>query len=210
MNNKNFFQKIGSWFKNHKGWTTIFVIVIIGVAYYFYHSATTASAAPQYVLSAARFGTLQQTVTGTGQVSASNQTDIQSQVSGTILSINVSVGQTVTAGQLIATIDSKNAAISLQNAKLALAKLKEPAKVTDMSNATDAVNKAYSDAFNTASTAYLDLPAIMSGMKDLLYGQTGFLSDQKSSFLSGTARADRAHPGGRPSACQPASAAGPS
>ena len=193
--NTNFFQKIWSWIKNHKGWSTTIVIVIIGVGYYFYHKANTANATPQYVLSAARFGTLRQTVTGTGQISASNQTDILSQGSGTILSVDVNVGQSVTAGQLIATIDSKNAAISLENAKLSLAKLTEPAKATDLSNTTNTVNKSYNDAFNTASTAYLDLPAIMSGMKDLLYSQTGFLSDQKSSYLNSTAQTYRQQAG---------------
>jgi HlyD family secretion protein len=191
MNNKTFLQKIGSGIKNHKGWTTIVVIVFIGVGYYFYHSAQNANAEPQYVISAARFGTLQQTFTGTGQVSASNQTDILGQVSGTIKSINVNVGQRVSSGQLIATIDSTNAAISLQNAKLSLAKLTEPAKATDTSNATNAVNQSYSSAFDSVSTAYLDLPAIMAGMKDMLYGQSGFLSDQKSSFLNSTARTYR-------------------
>lgn len=191
MKNKNFFQKIGAGIKHHKGWTTVIVIVICVGGYYWYRTAKTANAEPQYVVSPAHIGTLQQTVAGTGQVSASNQTDIESLVSGTIESINVKVGQKVTAGQLIATIDSTNAAISLQNAKLALAKLTEPAKETDLSNANNSVNKSYNDAFDAASTAYLDLPAIMSGMKDLMYGQSGFLSDQQSSYLSSTARTYR-------------------
>jgi multidrug efflux pump subunit AcrA (membrane-fusion protein) len=35
------------------------------------------------------------------------------------------------------------------------------------------------------------MPDIIAGMKDLLYGQTGFISDQRSSYLSSTARTYR-------------------
>src|SRR5690348_4178752 len=179
----SFFSKTRSFFGRHKIMTIFIAIVVIVVAYYAYHRATVANAEPQYVLAPARIGTLTQTVTGTGQVSASNQTDIQSQVSGTIRSINVSVGQTVKAGQLVAKIDSTNAAIALQNAKLALAKLVEPPKATDISNAENTLSKSYSDAFNSASSIYLDLPAVMSGMKTLYYGQSGFLGTQQSTSL---------------------------
>jgi HlyD family secretion protein len=185
------FAKIRHAIDAHKVISTIIIIILLAGGYYWYHSASTANAEPQYALSAARFGTLMQTVTGTGQVSASNQTDIQSQVSGTIESIDVSVGQSVTAGQLIATIDSTNAALTLKNARLSLAKLTEAPKSTDLSNAENSLGKSYSDAFNSASGIYLDLPAIMAGMKDLLYSQGGFLSDGQSSYLNTTARGYR-------------------
>jgi multidrug efflux pump subunit AcrA (membrane-fusion protein) len=100
---------------------SIIVICVFG-GYEIYKSAIVANAEPQYVLSPVRTGSIIQTVSGTGQVSASNQTDILSQVSGTITGINVSVGQSVSQGQLLATIDSKNAAITLQNAKLSYQK----------------------------------------------------------------------------------------
>lgn len=184
----SYFTKFKAGLAAHKIlWTVIVVTLIVGGYEISRARAAAALNVPEYTLAAAHVGMLQQTVSGTGQVSASNQTDIQSQVSGTIESINVSVGQSVKQGQLIATIDPTNALTSLENAKLSLAKLQEPAKETDLSNAKNSVAVSYNNAFDAASSAYLDLPNIMNGLKDLLFGQTGFLSNQKSSFLSPTA-----------------------
>ena len=188
---KNLYNKAKSVIVAHKVISIIILIIIVVGGYYWYKSATAASAVPQYSLSRVRNGNIMQTVSGTGQVSASNQTDIQSQVSGTIQSINVSVGQVVHAGDLIATIDSSNALISLNNARISLAKLTEPAKQADISNAQNTLNKSYTDAFNAASTIYLDLPSIMTGIKNILYSQSGFLSDQNASFLTPSAQAMR-------------------
>ena len=188
---KNIFGRIKDYAVTHKFISTIIVIIIVAGGYYWYHTATSIASLPQYALSSVRNGSIIQTVSGTGQVSASNQTDIQSQVSGTIESIDVSVGQAVSAGDLIATIDSTDAKLSLDNAQISFAKLTEPAKATDISNALNNLAKSYNDGFSSASTIDLDLPAIMSGLKDLLYGQTGFLSDQNATYLSSTARAMR-------------------
>ncbi len=188
---KNLLGKVKSYAVTHKLISTIAVIVVVGGGYYWYHTATSTASLPQYVLSSVRNGSIIQTVSGTGQVSASNQTDIQSQVSGTIESIDVSVGQAVSARDLIATIDSTNAKLSLDNAQISFDKLTEPAKATDISNALNNLTKSYNDGFSSASTIYLDLPTIMSGLKDLLYGQTGFLSDQNATYLSSTARSMR-------------------
>jgi len=192
---KQLFGKINMYVRAHKIASTVIIIIILGGGYYWYHKVSAANVAPQYVLSSVRNGSIIQTIAGTGQVSASNQTDILSQVSGTIESIDVSVGQAVSAGDLIATIDSSSAALSLSNAKVSFAKLTEPAKATDISNAESSLTKAYNDGFNAASNIYLDMPTVMSGMKDLLYGQGGFLSDQNSTNLSPTNLAMRANVG---------------
>jgi HlyD family secretion protein len=175
----------------HKKASVVAVVVMAIIAYAIYHSATTAGTAPQYVLTRAQNGNITQTVTGTGQVSASNQLDIQSQVSGTIKSISVSVGQHVNAGDLLATIDSTQAWADLQSAGIAMTKLTEAPKTADLTSAENNLLKSYSDGFNAVSNVFLDLPTIMSGMKDMLYGQSGFLSDQNSSSLISTARTYR-------------------
>jgi multidrug resistance efflux pump len=38
------------------------------------------------------------------------------------------------------------------------------------------------------ANVFLDLPTILTGLKDLLYGQTGYLSDQNASYLSSVGR----------------------
>lgn len=183
--------KIKSWIFKHKITSFIILLIIIGGGYYIYKKANTANATPQYVLSPARIGTITQTVTGSGQVSAENQLDVTSEVSGKIQTINVSVGQHVNRGTLLATIDSHDASISLESARIAYAKLVKPAKEGDLTNAQNSLTKSYNDGFSSVSTLYLDLPNIITGIKDLLYSPTGFLSDQRSSYLTQTGRTYR-------------------
>ncbi len=183
MKKTSIFARIRSTIARHKIKSSVIVIIAILGGYWWYHTANSASTVPQYVLTRARTGTITQTVTGTGQVSASNQQDVKSQVSGAIETINVSVGDHVKKGDLLATIDSSSAYISLQNAKLSLAKLTEPAKPGDLLNAQNNLQKAYNDAFTATANIYIDMPNIMAGMKDLFYSQNGFLSNQKSASL---------------------------
>lgn len=189
--NRTAYGRFRAYVSSHKIISSVVALVCIAIIYIIYRSAAAANTEPVYTLSPAHIGSMKEIVSGTGQISASNQTDITSQVSGTITSIKSAVGQEVHKGDLIATIDTKNAAISLANARLALDKLLAPPKTADLSNTTNNLAEAYSKAFNSASTVYLDLPAIMAGLKDLLYGQSSFLSDQKSTYLIPTARTQR-------------------
>lgn len=191
MNNQTFFGRVKAFIRRHKIWSTIIVLVVLGIAYKVYASVKAGNVTPQYVIARARIGTISQQVTGSGQVSASNQLDVKSQVSGTILTIPVAVGTYVKKGQILATIDSTNAALDLQNAKISYSKLVQPAKASDITNSTNSLIKSYDDAFNAAASVYTDAPAIMAGLKDLLYGQTGFLSDQRSTSMTPPARAYR-------------------
>ncbi|HTK33579.1 MAG TPA: HlyD family efflux transporter periplasmic adaptor subunit [Candidatus Paceibacterota bacterium] len=172
----------------HKIWTLIILVAIIGGGYAIYAKISNSGSETQYTLSVAHLGTLTQTVTGTGQVSALNQLDLTSKVSGTITSINVSVGDHVRKNDLIATIDSTDALRSLQSAQIAMEKLTTPPKAADVSEAQSSVTKSYDSGFSAVAVAFTDLPNIISGMKDMLYGQNGFLSDQRSSYLTPTAR----------------------
>jgi len=178
----------------HKIWAGIILILLIFIGYEIYQY-TQPSAAPQYTLSKAKIGNIVQTVTGTGQVSATNQLSITSQVGGTIQSIKVSVGQHVNTGDLIATIDPTTALNSLNSAKLALAKLNESPKITDLSNAQNSVDQSYGTAFNAISNTFITLQTVIPGLNTLLYGQGTFLSDQQSSYLTSTAQSDRLQAG---------------
>ena len=191
---KNIYIKTKDLITKHKIWTVVVVIVLIFIGYEIYRY-TLPTAAPQYTLSKARIGNIIQTVTGTGQVSATNQLGLTSLVSGTIESINVNVGQHVNTGDLIATIDPTNALNSLNSAKLALAKLTEAPKTTDLSNAQNSVDQSYGTAFNSIANAFIDLQTVIPGLNTLLYGQGTFLSDQESSYLSSTAQTDRLQTG---------------
>ncbi len=51
-------------------------------------------------------GTIQQTVTSSGTIEPANQANLNFAVSGVVTGVNVKAGQTVTAGQVLATVDT--------------------------------------------------------------------------------------------------------
>jgi len=159
--------------------------------YYGYKKLTDTSMETRYVMAAVTKGTLISSVSGSGQVSAENQIDIKPKISGDVTSINVKSGQTVKAGDRIASFDAtdalkavRDAEVNLETAKLSYEKLVAPndalselqwqntlAKAKESKQtAEENLKKAYDDGFNDVSNAFLQLPDIMTGMNDLLYG----------------------------------------
>jgi multidrug efflux pump subunit AcrA (membrane-fusion protein) len=136
-------------------------------------------------------GTVITTVTGTGQVSANNQVAVNAQVDGTIDAIDVSVGQSVIAGQTLAHIDSTSAQQSLQSAQISYNQLVQAAKPGDITDAQNSLAQSYSSAFSAVASTFTDLQTIMPGIDSTLYGQSGFLSDQHSSYLTTTGQGYR-------------------
>lgn len=190
MKKISFFHKIRSWASAHKIASAIIAIIVISGVYYAF-AAGNSSSSSTYTLSPASLGTIRQTVTGSGQVAAQNQIDITSEVSGTVLSVNVSVGQKVSTGQLIATLDSRDAAIELESARIAMEKLTQAAEPGELAAAQNALTKSYSDGFSSISDAYVDLPEVMDGLDDLFYSRDGYLSDQQIISLSAAAKGYR-------------------
>ncbi len=186
-----YIKKVHTWITAHKIASVAIVIVVLLLAYYVYSKTSASKTAAQYVLSPARIGTITQTVTGSGQVSAENQIDVTSEVSGKVQTINVTVGQHVNTGDVLATLDARDALISLESARIAYAKLVQPAKAGDIANSQNSVAKSYTDGFNAATSLYLNLQNIMPGTKDIFYASDGFLSDQRATYLISTARSYR-------------------
>ncbi len=185
---KRTLNRAGKFISRHKILSLIIIIIILGGGYYINKTFFTPPPAPQYVFGTVKKGNISKTVTGSGQVASENQLDVTSEVSGKVISISATVGQHVKAGDLIASLDARDALLDLENAKIALAKLTDPAKPGDRVNAENNVAKAYSDGFVAVSNVFLHFPSIMSGLKDMLYSRTGYLSDQQASVLSETGR----------------------
>lgn len=183
-------KKFFSVLIQHKFITFIIVVVIFGGGYYFYKKNNNTSDVTKYVLTTVEKGNILTTVTGTGQVSASNQVEVKSEVSGKVISLSIKTGQEVKAGELLAQIDAtdaiktvRDAATALETAKL---ELEEALKPTDeltllqaegalidaeqnKKDAEDNLVKSYEDGFNAVSNAFLELPNIISGLRDILY-----------------------------------------
>lgn len=170
----------------HKVLASFITVVILVGGYEMVHAARSGSSGTQYTLALATTGSIIQTVSGSGQVSAANQLDVTSQASGAITSIAVAVGDHVAKGQLLATIDDSNAKNSLLSAKLSLAQLVEPAKQGDITNAENSLEKSYSDALGSVRSSFTDLQTVIPGLDSLLYSQSGYLGTSNSVYLTTT------------------------
>jgi len=172
-------QKILKLASLHKLTAAIIVIVIIGGGYFGYGALFKNKAAVRYVTATAEKGTLTVSVSGSGQISASNQVDLKSEVSGDVVYVGAQNGQEVKSGTLLAQLDAReaqksvrDATVNLESALLTLEKLKGPEGLAIPKNkekAQDDLQKAYDDGFNTVANAFLDLPTVMSGIQDVLF-----------------------------------------
>ena len=177
-------QNIKKYIGQHKktSWI-IFILIIFGCWYGYSKYKSAISAKSKYVISDVKKGSVISSVSGSGQVSSSNQVLIKSQTSGDIISVNVVVGQAVRAGDLIASVDARDARISLENAKISMEKLNNSNSTSLLQN-NNSLGKAYETGFNTVVSTNLDFPSVISGMDNLFYTQTGYLSDTKIQSLS--------------------------
>lgn len=169
----NYLNNIKTYIGAHKK-LIIFVIIILGIGgYWGYKKLTATTGETRYVTQTAAKATIVSSVTGSGQVSASNQIDIKPEVSGTIISINIKPGNSVSSGQTLFSIDNKDALKSIRDAEINLENTKISLEKLKLQNSTESMNadlsKAYDDGFNTVSNTFLDLPTIITGLNDIFF-----------------------------------------
>ncbi|MEK9151915.1 MAG: HlyD family efflux transporter periplasmic adaptor subunit [Patescibacteria group bacterium] len=176
----------------HKWITAAAAVAIIG-GYFAYRSYAIPAETVRYLTAPAERGTLIVSLTGSGQVAASNQVDLKPKTSGDVTFVGVVDGQSVKAGALVVQLDSRDAQkavrdaeVSLETAKLSLDKLKQPPDAlsilqaeNSLTQAKEAKDKAvsnlasaYDDGFTTISNAFLDLPTLVTGLHDILFSNT--------------------------------------
>jgi HlyD family secretion protein len=188
-------KKIRHFIKNKKILSVIILAIVIFGGYYIYSKYTNTSTQNSYIVSRARIGNVSTTITGTGQVYASIQLDIKSKASGNLVYLNTTAnGQAVKKGDLIAKVDTRDALISLESARIAYAKLVKPADAPTLlqaeNNLSDAIqtnNKSYSDGFNNIVDAFIDIPNIMTGLDNMLYSRNGYLQAENIRSVGETA-----------------------
>ncbi len=118
------FQKFFKAIRQHKIISVIVALAIIGGGYYGYTKFNNNSGEVRYVLAAIEKGTLITSISGSGQVSASNQVDVKPKVSGDVVYVGVKNGQEVKTGALLVQIDSREAQKILRDAQTALETVK--------------------------------------------------------------------------------------
>ena len=179
----NGISKVAVFIKAHKAISTMIALAIIGVGWWMHsRSISAANAQTRYVLGSVTRGTIVASVSGSGQVSSTDQINITPKASGEITWVGVDAGNAVYAGQAIAQIDDATARQAIADAESALvqAKLqyqKDSAQAPiDYQNAQAALATAqtnltttYSSAYTAVSNVYLDMPTTVTGMQNLLY-----------------------------------------
>lgn len=176
-------QKIFAYARAHK----IISAIVLAVALYFgyseYKSLTSTAGETRYVLGTVRKGAIIVSTTGSGQVATSNQLDLKPKVSGDVTWVGVKAGSVVYSGQALAQIDDTTAKQAVADAEQSLtqAKLqfqKDTAQapidyqklLETLATAKTDLSNTYNDTYNTVSNTYLDLPLIVTGMQNILYG----------------------------------------
>lgn len=206
---KNKIHSIWNWFKHHKFWGVVILLVVIFGGYQLYGVIFPTTEETRYVTMGVKKGEILVSVAGTGQVSASNQLDLKAKASGDVVLVPVLEGAQVKAGTLILQLDTRDALksirdaeASLESAKLSLEKLKQPpdqlsliqaenslAKTKENKiNAESDLNKTYEDGFNAVSNAFLDLPTVVTGLQETFFSSNSALGGQwGSDFYAGAA-----------------------
>lgn len=117
-NTQLFLGRVQSFIFTHKVWSIIITVLILFIGYKIVSNRT--STEIRYVTSTAVKGTVVVSISGSGQVEASNSIDLKSKISGTITSVNVKSGQAVKKGQTLFAVDAQDAQKALRDAKLNL------------------------------------------------------------------------------------------
>ena len=95
--------------REHKLIATISLFLLIGISYFTYQNLIKDEDEIRYMTAVVEKGTLVVSMSGNGQVSVSDQIDIKPKVSGDLVYVGVKNGQEVTAGTLLAQIDTQPA-----------------------------------------------------------------------------------------------------
>ena len=178
-------QKIKNFILSHK---IISIIVLIGIivgAYFIIKNKSNTET--RYVTETVKKGNITTTVTGTGQVEASDTIDIKPKTTDDITYVGVKAGQEVKKGTLLATVDSRDAKVALENARISLAKLtKDPDKLTLLQK-QNSVTESYDNGWNTTSSYITDMTSMIIDLGDL-YNNDGYLGYKNISNLGSTGK----------------------
>lgn len=198
MNPKSSQASVGAAFVSAKKYVTThkirsaIILIVVGALIYWLYGVTHPTVTQtSYVLTTVKTGTIVSTVSGSGQISPSNQVTINPQASGNVTQVLVKNGQHVSTGQAIAYLNATNeysavqsAKASLQSAQISLQKLQEPATALQLTQDQDSVAKAqaslvtdqtnlqndYSTNYSDLVSTYLDLPSIQTRLQDVVTG----------------------------------------
>ena len=113
-------SKLLTQIRRRKFTAGIAFFVIIGGGYLVFQNVNGSDGPIQYVTVTAEQGTLVLSVSGSGQVSVSDQVDIMPKISGDIATISIVQGKEVKAGSLLVQMDTRDAEQAVRDAETSL------------------------------------------------------------------------------------------
>jgi len=180
-------------------------LVVAGILLFKPFSATNASATGTQLTGTVQQGTVSSTISASGAIAEARDVNANFGVSGTIATVDVAVGQTVTAGQTLGTLDTTDlqatantdyTALVYANQDLAAIQAQPGAQVSQINQAKQQVAQAratYNEA--KANLAKATLTAPIAGLVTAVNGEVGGTSggagggsnsssDSSSSFVT--------------------------
>ncbi len=195
------FKKFTQAMRAHKVITAIIIIVVVVGGYYWYKSAQGSNTVTSYVVQQASLGTVIASVSGSGQVQSLASIPVKNQGSGNgnVTQIYVTVGQHVSAGQLLVQVDPTNeqkalesAQLNMQSANISLEKLQEAPATTTLQQDEDAVTQAstsiatdYQSGYDSLGSLFVDLQNVMTGLQNFVLGNNvNKIQNDPNAFVS--------------------------
>ncbi len=167
-------QKFFKLILQHKVVAGIIILVVAVGGYFAYQNLFKSKGTISYKTATAEKGTLIISVSGSGQVSASNQIDVKAKIAGDVVYIDAKKGQEVGEGTLLFQLDTgdaqksvRDAEVNLETAKLSLEKLENSYQSGD-----DQLKKTYDDGLNESGKTYTDLSSVLGSLDEILFDNT--------------------------------------
>lgn len=116
-----------AWYRRRALWVGVILVLLIAAGVWYWQFNQTANAAPSYTTQPVARGNLTLTVTANGTLQPTRAISIGSELSGTVLKVNVDVNDKIKKGQVLVELDTaklrdqivrSRAAVSAANAKV--------------------------------------------------------------------------------------------
>ena len=137
-----------AWYRRTALWVSVVILVLAGAGWWWWQDRRAAAAAPVYSTQAVARGNLTLTVTANGTIQPTRSINIGSELSGTVLKVNVDVNDKVTKGQVLVVLDTAKLRDQILRSKASLAAAS--AKVAQTAATIKEARAALAPRFDTA------------------------------------------------------------
>jgi HlyD family secretion protein len=112
---------ISSWYKSTSLWISVGLILVLVASIWYWQLRRVENAQPRYTTQAVTRGDLTLTVTANGTIEPTRSINIGSELSGTVLKVNVDVNDVVKKGQVLVELDTAKLHDQILRSKATLA-----------------------------------------------------------------------------------------